>query len=168
MLHRSRSKAKVSGRVDPPSRSPQPRSRLEPPPPPPPPPPDYAKLAEQMALARGRLGLLSQPLRTLRLFFAALCAFLKGTLPSLALSRPALCAYPLLGAYALSRLGAPGLYAPPTCGAGGGAGGALYGLELFGVECAWWVVLGILSSIGFGSGLHSGLVFLWPFVMQVA
>jgi len=34
-------------------------------------------------------------------------------------------------------------------------------------EIAWWVILGVLSSIGFGTGLHSGVMFLFPHVMQV-
>ena len=29
----------------------------------------------------------------------------------------------------------------------------------------WWLVLGILSSIGFGSGMHTGLLFLFPHIM---
>ena len=31
----------------------------------------------------------------------------------------------------------------------------------------WWLVLGVLSSIGLGTGLHSGIMFLWPFAMSV-
>jgi len=31
----------------------------------------------------------------------------------------------------------------------------------------WWLVLGVLSSIGFGSGLHSGIMFLFPFIMRI-
>jgi membrane protein YqaA with SNARE-associated domain len=31
----------------------------------------------------------------------------------------------------------------------------------------WWVGLGILSSIGFGSGMHSGLLFLFPHMLKV-
>jgi vacuole membrane protein 1 len=31
----------------------------------------------------------------------------------------------------------------------------------------WWVGLGILSSIGFGSGMHSGLIFLFPHMLKV-
>ena len=34
-------------------------------------------------------------------------------------------------------------------------------------ESLWWLILGILSSIGLGTGLHSGVMFLWPFVMSV-
>merc|ERR1711977_336761 len=32
---------------------------------------------------------------------------------------------------------------------------------------SWWVGLGILSSIGLGTGMHSGLLFLWPHVFRV-
>lgn len=32
---------------------------------------------------------------------------------------------------------------------------------------SWWVGLGILSSIGLGTGMHSGLLFLWPHVFKV-
>ena len=30
----------------------------------------------------------------------------------------------------------------------------------------WWVSLGILSSVGLGSGMHTGLLFLWPHVFR--
>uniref|UniRef100_A0A6S8IP71 VTT domain-containing protein n=1 Tax=Dunaliella tertiolecta TaxID=3047 RepID=A0A6S8IP71_DUNTE len=32
---------------------------------------------------------------------------------------------------------------------------------------AWWVGLGILSSIGLGTGMHSGLLFLFPHMLKV-
>mmetsp|Transcript_6294 Transcript_6294/g.12358 ORF Transcript_6294/g.12358 Transcript_6294/m.12358 type:complete len:437 (+) Transcript_6294:113-1423(+) len=31
----------------------------------------------------------------------------------------------------------------------------------------WWMGLGILSSIGFGSGMHSGLLFLFPHILKI-
>jgi len=31
----------------------------------------------------------------------------------------------------------------------------------------WWVGLGILSSVGLGTGMHSGILFLFPHIMQV-
>ena len=31
----------------------------------------------------------------------------------------------------------------------------------------WWVGLGVLSSIGLGTGMHSGILFLWPHVFKV-
>jgi hypothetical protein len=30
----------------------------------------------------------------------------------------------------------------------------------------WWLVLGILSSIGLGTGMHSGLLFLFPHMLK--
>lgn len=39
----------------------------------------------------------------------------------------------------------------------------------FGVEFAvWWLGLGILSSIGLGSGLQSGVLFLFPHIIKVS
>ena len=31
----------------------------------------------------------------------------------------------------------------------------------------WWVGLGVLSSIGLGTGMHSGLLFLFPHFLKV-
>ena len=31
----------------------------------------------------------------------------------------------------------------------------------------WWVGLGVLSSVGLGSGMHSGMLFLFPHMFQV-
>ncbi|CAD7961291.1 unnamed protein product [Amoebophrya sp. A120] len=46
-------------------------------------------------------------------------------------------------------------------------GGILWQVELYTLEILWWVILGILSSVGFGTGLHSGLMFLFPHIMKV-
>jgi membrane protein YqaA with SNARE-associated domain len=32
---------------------------------------------------------------------------------------------------------------------------------------AWWIMLGILSSVGLGTGMHTGLLFLFPHIMFV-
>lgn len=32
---------------------------------------------------------------------------------------------------------------------------------------AWWIGLGVLSSIGLGTGMHSGLLFLFPHMLKV-
>jgi len=32
---------------------------------------------------------------------------------------------------------------------------------------AWWVALGVASSVGFGSGMHTGLLFLFPHILKV-
>jgi hypothetical protein len=31
----------------------------------------------------------------------------------------------------------------------------------------WWMGLGILSSVGLGTGMHSGLLFLFPHIFKV-
>jgi len=31
----------------------------------------------------------------------------------------------------------------------------------------WWVGLGVLSSVGLGAGMHSGLLFLFPHMLKV-
>jgi len=31
----------------------------------------------------------------------------------------------------------------------------------------WWVGLGVLSSIGLGTGMHSGILFLFPHILKV-
>ena len=33
--------------------------------------------------------------------------------------------------------------------------------------CIWWVGLGILSSVGLGSGMHSGMIYVFPHVYWV-
>lgn len=40
--------------------------------------------------------------------------------------------------------------------------------ELWITYMAWWVGLGVLSSIGLGTGMHSGLLFLFPHILQVS
>lgn len=32
----------------------------------------------------------------------------------------------------------------------------------------WWVGLGILSSVGLGTGMHSGVLFLFPHMLRVS
>lgn len=32
----------------------------------------------------------------------------------------------------------------------------------------WWVGLGVLSSVGLGSGMHSGVLFLFPHLLKVS
>ena len=31
----------------------------------------------------------------------------------------------------------------------------------------WWIGLGVLSSIGLGTGMHSGMLFLFPHILKV-
>ena len=74
--------------------------------------------------------------------------------------------YPMLTAWLITRQVFPDWYLGPDCL--GREAGFLYAPSLAVHESLWWLVLGILSSIGLGTGLHSGLMFLWPFVMSVS
>ena len=42
----------------------------------------------------------------------------------------------------------------------GGHQGGLLELERYLVWCGWWVGLGVLSSVGLGTGLHTFLLYL--------
>mmetsp|Transcript_29225 Transcript_29225/g.56453 ORF Transcript_29225/g.56453 Transcript_29225/m.56453 type:complete len:498 (+) Transcript_29225:137-1630(+) len=122
----------------------------------------------ELSKAREQLGLVTQPIRTCRLFAAAVSKFMHETAWAFAVSKPLLLfGYPFFALFVATRIYMSELYAPPACVQIADTGGPLYKLELALFEAVWWLVLGILSSIGFGSGLHSGIMFLWPFVMQV-
>eukprot|EP00879_Flechtneria_rotunda_P014530 GHRR01015185.1.p1 GENE.GHRR01015185.1~~GHRR01015185.1.p1 ORF type:complete len:285 (+),score=76.87 GHRR01015185.1:269-1123(+) len=41
------------------------------------------------------------------------------------------------------------------------------GMEEWTLYSTWWLGLGILSSIGLGTGMHSGLLFLFPHMLKV-
>ena len=41
-------------------------------------------------------------------------------------------------------------------------------LDEIGIFAGWWIGLGILSSVGFGSGLHTFVLYLGPHVANVA
>mmetsp|Transcript_12749 Transcript_12749/g.31839 ORF Transcript_12749/g.31839 Transcript_12749/m.31839 type:complete len:578 (-) Transcript_12749:584-2317(-) len=119
-----------------------------------------------LAAAREEIGLLSCPLRTLHLFVQISSKLLLQGLAAAATSRAMkYCGYWLILAYAATHILSPELYSPPP--KAGAPGGKLYMLELCLYEAVWWVVLGILSSVGFGTGLHSGIMFLWPHTMSV-
>lgn len=48
-----------------------------------------------------------------------------------------------------------------------GKDGWLTETELWIKFAVWWVGLGVLSSIGLGTGMHSGLLFLFPHMLKV-
>lgn len=120
----------------------------------------------ELTAARNSLSLFKTPLVIISLFGSATAEFLVSHVKAFATSKLAFgVLYPLAAAYAATKAYAPGLYTAPDCA--GGAGGLLFYPQLAAYEALWWLVLGILSSIGLGTGLHSGLMFLWPFVMSV-
>ena len=125
-----------------------------------------ARREAELAAARDGLGLFKAPLTTVALFTESMQSFLMTTAKDVATSRLAVMfCYPLLAAIVLAKHTSPAWFAPPSCN--GEHGGHLYLPAALAYEAAWWVGLGILSSIGFGTGLHSGIMFLWPFVMSV-
>lgn len=47
------------------------------------------------------------------------------------------------------------------------AAGLLCWLQEWVLYTTWWISLGVLSSIGLGTGMHSGLLFLFPHMLKV-
>jgi len=120
----------------------------------------------ELKSARDELGFFKTPLTILRLFGMAALEFLVDNMTTLATSKATLFfVYPLVAAWLYTRSFHPNLYDAPDCA--GKVPGLLFYPSLVAYESAWWLVLGILSSIGLGTGLHSGIMFLWPFCMSV-
>mmetsp|Transcript_70496 Transcript_70496/g.113653 ORF Transcript_70496/g.113653 Transcript_70496/m.113653 type:complete len:508 (-) Transcript_70496:242-1765(-) len=122
---------------------------------------------QRLAAARAKIGLFSQPITATTLaaswILSFSVSFVKKVLTSLFTW---LLVVPVIVAWGATKYSlAPKLYAPPVCGEKDGA--ILWQAELALTEAAWWMILGILSSVGFGTGLHSGLMFLFPHIMQV-
>jgi len=41
-------------------------------------------------------------------------------------------------------------------------------VEIVSYFCAYWIVLGIASSVGLGTGLHTFVLYLGPWIAKVA
>ena len=54
-----------------------------------------------------------------------------------------------------------------VCDAAGQQSRELQRAEVWFGYCIWWIGLGILSSIGLGTGMHSGLLYLFPHMLKV-
>jgi len=124
-------------------------------------------LRQTLKSEREKITLLRRPDRTLVLFVQYVTSFVARRVVQI-LRKPVmwLVVVPFIGLWvAAKRSLAPELFVPPVCGERDG--GILWQAEFAVFEAAWWLILGILSSIGFGTGLHSGLMFLFPHVMQV-
>lgn len=124
-------------------------------------------LREKLKEERETLSILTSPFTTTSLFLTATWSFMRSKLAAV-LRSPLLwlLAVPATGLwFAAKHSLAPELFTPPVCGVKDA--GVLWTVELYLREAAWWMILGVLSSIGFGTGLHSGLMFLFPHIMQV-
>jgi membrane protein YqaA with SNARE-associated domain len=110
-----------------------------------------AELKERLAAERESIVLHKRPLTTLRLFLTATSEFLSETLQYLGTHQVTLRVIPVL------VLGYLGLRAANLAG----------GIEHAAAFVVWWVGLGVLSSIGLGTGLHTGMLFLFPHIFKV-
>lgn len=125
------------------------------------------RLRAELKAKRDRMGLLSTPSLILRNFALVIFDGVRALIAALLAQQVFLTCVllPLVATWVYTRAYYPAYYAPPVCGVS--PGGAGWQLELAVREAAWWVTLGVLSSVGFGTGLHSGLMFLFPHVMNV-
>lgn len=125
------------------------------------------ELKDKREAERAELSLKSQPIKAVILFVRFVVSYTLSTLKKVLISPISwFVVAPLVGLYFAAKYSlAPEQFVPPSCGEKEGAMG--WWFELTVTECAWWIVLGILSSVGFGTGLHSGLMFLFPHIMQV-
>lgn len=113
------------------------------------------ELRRQQAEARKKLTLFQSPIRTLYYFtrssiegFSNAFKFCIGHPVTLFL------VVPVLAAYSGAKYT-------------GHAPGAVELFEEWVKYVVWWIGLGVLSSIGLGTGMHSGLLFLFPHMLQV-
>lgn len=113
------------------------------------------QLRRQRSAERANLTLLRSPLRTLYYFG---CSLVSGAVSAVQYSS----SHPLTLFILLPVLAAYG-----TAKVSGSAPGAVDAAEEWFKYVVWWVGLGVLSSIGLGTGMHSGLLFLFPHMLKV-
>lgn len=119
-------------------------------------PQEISDFSYQQRRKREQLTLTHQPLATLATFLQGIAYLVYESAKYIVLHRlflfvfvPVFCLYAIL-----DRI--PGLYTD-----------TINDME-FAVEFAiWWVGLGVLSSVGLGSGLQSGVLFLFPHIFKV-
>lgn len=112
------------------------------------------------------IGMLKSPVTTFMLFLqyaGEVAAF--GVKRVLTSRLTWFCVVPAIVSWIAAKFIWPDGFNPPVCGET--EGGALWKVEMMTMEVLWWAILGILSSVGFGTGLHSGVMFLFPHVMEV-
>mmetsp|Transcript_9964 Transcript_9964/g.40343 ORF Transcript_9964/g.40343 Transcript_9964/m.40343 type:complete len:400 (-) Transcript_9964:49-1248(-) len=115
-----------------------------------------AELKESLAAERRKLTLLRSPLRTLRLFVITLVETIKAY--------TVYCLTHRVSIYVLAPLLLVYLVVNNIEGAHHGF------LDEFETYCEmffWWFGLGVLSSVGLGTGMHTGVLFLFPHILKV-
>lgn len=114
------------------------------------------ELELRLRVRREKLTLYQKPFQTLCIFCLASYSYVKILLKYLLLHPIFLYIIaPIVSIWFLSEL-FPGSYT-----------GYINNIEYCIEFVVWWVGLGILSSIGFGSGLQTGILFLFPHIIRV-
>lgn len=112
--------------------------------------------AKQLAEKRKKLTFFRFPLKTLSLFSTVASNFLVDLFWSIIRHKFTLFfALPAIGAFFYLRQN-PGEHTS-----------YIDELETSVEFFVWWVGLGVLSSVGLGTGMHSGILFLFPHIMKV-
>jgi vacuole membrane protein 1 len=119
-------------------------------------PQDIADMEEDWKEDRMKITLWQSPGRTLYLFSKAGCKLIISTIKYLIL-HPVMVRFltPLFVLWIILEF-IPGPYTE-----------FIDNIEFWIAYVVWWVGLGILSSIGLGSGLQTGVLFLFPHIMKV-
>ena len=118
-------------------------------------PQDVADFEEELRERREQLTVFTRPWETLRVFALAAVYLVKRVVQEVA-THPAFLyvVLPVLGLWYISHQfpGPHSIYVSK--------------IEFFVEFFVWWVGLGIMSSIGLGSGLQSGVLFLFPHIIK--
>ena len=136
------------------------------------------KLARTLALERKRLSFTRSPLRTSALLLSV-SARAAARFAALLLRRARGASWALAPALLALFLSLLARERPSSSSSSSGSGSreddssafllALASdLEAWLLYALWWLSLGVLSSVGLGTGMHSGLLFLFPHVLAVA
>ena len=118
---------------------------------------DRASMERDLAKKRLSIKLTRQPVKVLRLFAAVCWDGVTNSVDWLVHHR-AVGLYPLLActiAYVIAA-NVPGPHTPYVVHS-----------RILAEFVVWWFGLGVLSSIGLGTGMHSGLLFLFPHILKV-
>lgn len=108
-------------------------------------------------IKRENLTLLNKPKDTLKYFFYGIIYLIKNLLVNLLLNKIVmLIIVPLVSIFYFIKTQQYDIYS-----------NYLIKLEFIIEYFIWWVGLGVLSSIGLGSGLQSGVLFLFPHIFKV-
>ena len=115
------------------------------------------EMVKELARRRQRITFARDPIKVLSLF-AWVCADAARSFVDWLVHHRRTGLYPLItliAAYAIAAA-VPGAHTP-----------YLDEIRVDAEFVVWWVGLGVLSSIGLGTGMHSGLLFLFPHILKV-